>query len=190
MTKKVWLILLAVVFVFGFSLLGCSDGGGGGDDPVVVWQPNITGTTTINSDEYIGQTSIQAADKASTTLGVVAGGFTFVASTGSYKAINIQTGTAVAGTSYYTSEFPFNAVASKTYTISFMARVASGTGQIRFKPNSKTGSFDSGTAISTAATLLTCTWTQTADGGNFQFDSGSTATSNAITITGIKITTP
>jgi hypothetical protein len=51
MMKKVWLILLAVVFVFGFSLLGCSDDGGGGDDdgPLEITNPTFLGWGGLGS---------------------------------------------------------------------------------------------------------------------------------------------
>jgi hypothetical protein len=187
MTKKVWLILLAVVFVFGFSLLGCSDdGGGGGDDPVVVWRPSITGTTTIFDTEYIGQTGIKSQDKATTTLGVVAGGFTFT-STGQYKAIVVQFPNA-GGSNYYTNEGATGVTNGKTYTISFMASVASGAGQLRFAAND--GNLNDGPTkvLSSTPTLVTYSWTQT--GNNLKFDSGNSAANFVITITGIKITTP
>jgi len=156
--------------------------------PVVFWQPTFTGLTIDAGGEYVGNTGIQAADKANTTLTVVADGFTF-SSAGQYKPINIQTGTAVGGTEYYFSD-GFNAAADTSYTISFMASVDSTTanGQIRFKANG--GSFDSGTAINSTPKLLTYSWTQTSTGGNFQFDSGNTTGGFEITITDIKITSP
>jgi hypothetical protein len=167
-------------------------GSGTPGDGTVVWEPTITASTPINTTadpEYIGNTGIQAGDKANTTLGVVAGGFTVGIKAGEsgYKPINIQVGTACGGTDYYNTE-GFHAVANTDYTITFMASVNTGTGQIRFKANG--GSFDGGHAISTTPTELTFSWKQTATGGNFQFDTGTTPTTSVITITGIKITTP
>jgi len=152
----------------------------------IVWKPTITASTPINGNEYIGNTGIQAADKAKTTFTPIADGFTIAVTDGGYKPINIQTPNA-GGTNYYTSE-GFTACTTGTdYIITFMASVDTGTGQIRFK-EAGASSYSSGSPINTTPTKLTYSWTQ--GSGNFQFDTGSTPTASVITITGIKITSP
>jgi len=54
MKKKVWLILLAVVLVFGLAVLGCSDGGGsgGGDRKPVKGDLQVPVTLTLAENLY------------------------------------------------------------------------------------------------------------------------------------------
>jgi hypothetical protein len=192
--KKKFILIAALIAALAVVFTGCWDdlhggtgsgGGGGGGASTIVWQPTITASTTINGGEYIGNTGIQAADKANTTFTAIAGGFTIAVSGSGYKPINIQTPNA-GGTSYYTSEGFTACTTGTAYTITFMASVDTGTGQIRFKPNG--GSFDGGQSIDTTPKAVTCSWTQAS--GNLQFDTGSTPVTSVITITGIKVTTP
>jgi len=170
---------------------GSGNPGGPGETPGanVVWQPEITASTTMNSSgEYIGNTGIQRASGASElTLAAIANGFTATVTSGTYKQINIQVGTAAGGTSHYATE-GFIAATGTTYTITFMASVASGTGQLRAGANNNASDWEKKQDLSSTPATFTYTWTQ--GSGNLKLDTGNTAANVAITITGIKITSP
>jgi len=194
--RKVWPVLLAVVMVLGFAVLACSS-----DDPIVpppppppsaptvVWQPNITATTPLtDSGKAIGNFGIQAVDKPNTTLTVVAGGFTITSTSGQYKSVNVQFENA-GGTNYYTTPDGASGVTNgKDYTITFMASVAGpADGGIRLAANNSS-TWSSPTTLNTTPKLISYSWTQT--GGNLKIDTAGTPQDMALTITGIKITTP
>jgi len=166
-------------------------GSSGGGTETVVWQPAITASTAMDSNnEYIGNFGIQRGAGASElTLTPIANGFTAKVVSGTHKRIIIQTPNA-GGTNYYTDPDGFTACdTGKTYTITFMASVASGTGQIRANANGAPSGSDPWAkeqALTTTPTEFSYTWTQGT--GNLMLDTGNTATSGVITITGIKVT--
>src|SRR5690606_36894908 len=108
------------------------------------------------------------------------------ATTGQYKAINIQTGSAVGGTDYYWNQ-GFKAEANTIYQVMFDAYVESGSGQVRVRGNAKTNETWEATAIDETPKSVSYTWTQASDGGNLQIDTGNTATAVIVFITDLRI---
>ena len=158
--------------------------------PITDWEPTITSTTDINgSGEYIGQTGIKRDSNADQiAFGVIDGGFTVIATSGTYKQFCVQVGSGAGGTAYWASD-GFTASVDTEYTITFMASVASGTGQIRLNANGKSGDpWDKSENLDTTPKAVTFTWTHAS--GNFHFDTGSTPITSVITITNIVITSP
>ncbi|REE80157.1 GH35 family endo-1,4-beta-xylanase [Paenibacillus taihuensis] len=193
--KIIMLLLAAALFVPQLWSAPSAEAADNSNGSTVVWsidanQLVVPGTT--GNDQYLGngnyQPGVQLADTGSSKMAMYADGSLGInPSGGTYKAINIQTGTAVGGTNYYTNS-GFVAEANKTYTITFNAYVADGTGQVRARGNNS-GDWAS-TSISTTPTPVTYTWTQAATGGNLQIDTGSTAQDTVVYITDMQITTP
>ena len=182
--KDAWKIKIIEVTVAG-------GGGGGGGGPTTVWQPTITASTALDANnEYIGNFGIQrGAPTSELTIASIADGFSATVVSESYKQINIQAGPngGTGSTDYYNSQ-GFKATVDTVYTITFMASVTSGTGQLRLGPNGNLSGSPQSEALTTTPKAVTCTWTQT--GGNFKLDTGNSAVATVIKITGIKITTP
>ncbi|GGH35847.1 endo-1,4-beta-xylanase [Paenibacillus segetis] len=201
MGKKSYLAMLcSLVLVFTSVPFSASAEVSGSN---VVWSldTNKMGTPGTTPDgEYLQgtdgmyQPGIQVADKSSSSMAMYNDGSLGInPSGGTHKAINIQTGTAVQGTDYYTNN-GFVAEAGKMYTITFNAYVADGSGQVRVRGNKATDAAANGTwsttDISKEPTPVSYTWTQKAAGGNMQIDTGSTAQGTIVYLTDLQITTP
>jgi len=167
--------------------------GSSGGGATVVWQPPITASTAMSgSGEYIGNTGIQrGADASELTLTPIDNGFKATLVKDQYKRIIIQTPNA-GGTSHYTTPDGFTACApGKEYTITFMASVTSGTGQLRANANgapSGSDPWDKTQNLTATPEEFSYTWTQGSD--NLFLDTGNTATGGVIVITNIKVTSP
>jgi GH35 family endo-1,4-beta-xylanase len=163
----------------------------------VVWSLDtsklgVPGTTSdgeyLQGTDGAYQPGIQIADKGSSSMAMYDGGSLGInPSGGTYKAINIQTGTAVGGTNYYATS-GFVAEANKTYSVTFSVYVGDGNGEVRVRGNNAKGTWST-TNISSAPTPVSYTWTQNADGGNMQIDTGSTAQGTIVYLTDLQITT-
>ena len=107
-----------------------------------IWEPNfsiIADPGQLGGGEYIGdngnQYGIQAADKNNMTISLKSGALYVTATNGTYKPVNIQTGTAVGGTSWWANQ-GFVAAADVTYTVSFKASIVPPvTGEVRVRGN-------------------------------------------------------
>jgi hypothetical protein len=190
-----------VITITGIKVTSSSGGSSGGGDPGsggggnVVWQPAITASTTMNGGgEYVGDTGIKRdAQSSELTLAAIANGFTVTVVNGPYKPFCIQIPNA-GGTKYYTDNGFTACTAGKTYTITFMASVTSGSGQLRAVENMTEGNNGpSGTwpkeqALTVSPIAFSYTWTQSS--GNLKFDTGDTANGGVIKITDIKVTSP
>src|SRR5690606_23489547 len=100
-------------------------------------------------------------------------------------------GTAVSGTNYYYNN-GFAAEADSEYTVTFSVYVAEGNGQVRVRGNARTAADNDWqtTDITTTPASVSYTWTQGADGGNLQIDTGNTTEGTIVYITNLWITTP
>jgi len=158
--------------------------------PTIVWEPAISASTTFQGDgEYIGNTGIKRDSGAGEiAFGVIDGGFTVTLTDGQYKQFCVQVGTGVGGTDYYYTAWAPACATGTNYTVTFMASVVSGTGQIRIGPNNNSPDWPKSQDLTTTPTEVTYSWTQ--GSGNLKFDTGNSAVGTVITITGIKVTTP
>jgi len=159
-------------------------------DPVDVWKPTITASTGMNgSGEYIGNTGIKRDSNASEiTLAPIDGGFTATVTDGTYKQFCVQVGNEAGGTNFYYTAWVPPCAAGTDYTITFMASVETGTGQVRVGPNNNADNWPKSVSLTTTPVEVTYSWVQ--GSGNVKLDTGSTATGGKIIITGIKITSP
>ena len=191
--KKVMSLLLAALLLLPPSFLA-PVAGASGPDTELVWSLDagrlgVPGTT--DNGEYLQsangsyQPGVQIADMGSSSMQMYEDGALGInPSDGQYKAINIQTGTAVSGTNYYYND-GFAAEANSEYTVTFSVYAAEGNGQVRVRGNAATATNDDWqtTNISTAPDSVSYTWTQSATGGNLQIDTGNTAQGTIVYIT-------
>lgn len=190
--KKCFLVLLCLLLVFSsLPLMVAADS----SDSTVVWSLDASKLGvpgTVDEGAFLGngayQPGIQIADKGSSSMQMYEDGALGInPSGGTYKAINIQTGTAVGGTNYYATD-GFIAEADKAYTVTFSVYAESGIGQVRVRGNN-TGEWQTTNLSSATPIPVSYTWTQSATGGNLQIDTGSTAQGTIVYITDLKIST-
>lgn len=149
------------------------------------WEvPNFTGADVTSNPEYVGNLGLQAADKDNTSLTISSNALVIKATSGTYKTLTLQTGTAAGGTSYYQNA-GFNAVTGTTYKITIRASVES-TGQMRVRDSNRTGD-NNWTNFTPTITPANYEYIWTQASGNFSIDTGSTPTNAGLIIHSIKI---
>ncbi len=163
------------------------------------WGPiNFDEEELTDGNKTVNNRGIQAYDKENTTMAIVADSLHITATSGNYKTINIFTGLAVGGDDYYWSN-GFKPTKNKEYTVTFEAAVASGSGQVRIRGNSKTSKEEDWITTNLNAmtasegkeagfTKVIYTYTQEENGGNLQIDTGATETDVALILKNLMIT--
>ena len=169
--KKFMAIVLTLVMVFGLlPLIGAQ-----ASTETLKWSP-VFGRVFGTPANFVGgqgseQYGIQLADTSSSTFSVE-NAIHVRASVGGWKPIIIQTGDDVGGTEHWASA-GFTADEPESYVLTFRARVASGTGQVRWTGGGTTPADE---ALNTDFKLVTIPFTTTSTSGNITLDTGNTTT--------------
>jgi len=186
--KKFLAVFLAAILTLSIAIVTFSPSIAQASTPELKWSP-VFGTTWGTPANFVGgqgseQYGIQLADTGTSTLSVE-NALHIRGTTGRWKDINIQTGTAVGGSAHYASN-GFTAVVDTDYILTFDVRVAADTGQVQVQGGGGSLLEDN---LNTVFKTISYNFSTTSSSGNIRIGTGSTALNNDMIVRNISIAT-